>query len=110
VGLRQDGFYFDDLVFEVIGENYASSTNVEHSIMTISPNPSNDFVRVSMNPQQFKKNLTYAIYNISGQKIETGSVDKPQMAIDISQYDHGSYVMQIVEAGKRISSTNFIKQ
>ena len=109
-GLRQDGFYFDDLVFEIIGDNFVSTTNVEHSIMTVSPNPSNDLVRVSMNPQNFKKNMTYVVYDITGRAIDNGAINRPQIAIDISSYNPGRYVVQVLDADQRISSTNFVKQ
>ena len=109
-GLRQDGFYFDDLTFEIFGENFTSTENVEQSIMMVSPNPSNDFIRISMNPQHFKKNLTYHVYNLAGQKIDSGEINKPEKTIDISQYNEGSYLIQVIEEGQPISRTNFIKQ
>jgi len=63
-----------------------------------------------MNPQHFKKNLTYHVYNLAGQKIDSGEINKPEKTIDISQYNEGSYLIQVIEEGQPISRTNFIKQ
>lgn len=109
-GLRQDGFYFDDLTYEIAGENYLSKTvNLENRLITISPNPTNDFVRINMHPQNFIKDLSCEVYDLSGQRIFKDEIRTPQFMVDVSKYTAGTYTVIVTKEGKRISTTSFIK-
>ena len=107
---RQDGFYFDDLTFEVIGKNYLSKTeHLENKIIAISPNPTNELIRISMHPQNFMKGLSCEVYDLAGRKVFEGDVVTPQLMIDASSYEQGTYTVVIKKEGKVFSNTRFIK-
>jgi hypothetical protein len=60
------------------------------SILSVYPNPSTSFLRVS----GLNASTNYRLYNILGAKIQSGTV-KPNQAIDIDALQSGVYMLQI---------------
>lgn len=104
-----DGFYFDDFTYEVFGENFTKTTNVEIPTISIRPNPSADRITLQVTRIEFKNNFTYLIHDISGKVVSQGKIETPHKSVDISSLQSGSHVISILEGINTLSRTKFIK-
>ena len=88
--VRADGFYFDDLTVNVLGDGTLSNADVLASQFSVYPNPVSNLVYITTP----KNNYTLGIYNIQGQLMSTPSVYSGSQTIDYSQYTKGIYLMK----------------
>ena len=80
--------------------------------LTINPNPSVDFINVSLNNDAFKGSALIEIYNLSGQKVMSLNRDVSQLLnhqIAIEDLDAGSYLLSI-RTNDKIVTERFIKK
>lgn len=108
-GLSYDGFYFDDLAFEVIGENYTSTQETTIQLLTLAPNPSDNDIRISMHPQDFTSGLRYEIFDMKGAKCLSANILRPQTHIDITNLSEGTHLLMIKDETQLISQKSFVK-
>jgi len=104
-----DGFYFDNVIFETFGDGPVSVTEVPLDVISIMPNPSQDFIQLNMNPQYFKDNMTFELYDMLGKQVLSGAVDHPNKKLEIAHLESGSYVFRINVEERLFSSGKFVK-
>ncbi len=86
-----DGFYFDNLVLETFDGEEVAITEIPANVISIMPNPTNDFIQLMMDPQYFKDNMSFELFDMVGKKLIGGQVMHPNQKIDISQFNPGTY-------------------
>jgi FtsP/CotA-like multicopper oxidase with cupredoxin domain len=74
--------------------------------LSISPNPSSDFITVNTNDARSIKDWT--IYNASGKIVLEGQTDLHLMRVDISSLESGSYILESIN-GQKNSRARFIR-
>ena len=104
-----DGFYFDNIILETFDGGPVSVTEVPLDVISIMPNPSQDFIQLNMDPQYFKDNMTFELYDMIGKQVLSGAVDHPNKKLEISQLESGSYVFRINIENKLFSTGKFLK-
>ena len=104
-----DGFYFDDFTYELFDGVVSSTSENEQSFLLISPNPSQNQIRIVMSPSDYRPTLSYELVDVMGHKVDNGQINKPDMRLNISDYNSGSYILQIFDDGRWVSSTKVIK-
>lgn len=83
-------------------EDIANETSI-----SIYPNPVTDLLNIDFG-QKTEKTEIY-IYNVNGQLVYNAEAENMKKAsIDVSQFNHGVYMMQIIQ-NDNISSTKFVK-
>lgn len=95
-----DGFYFDDLTFNVVGENLSTEDNALEEF-TFFPNPVTDVLNI----QSTESNYTTTTYTILGQQVSTTERHSGNAQIDYSGFAKGIYFVRIDNR----SSTRTIK-
>ncbi len=95
-GVTEDGFYFDDLAFNVIQEENLSvvDSNELSNSYTAFPNPTHDNVEITSRTA----NYTATVLNILGQEISSKSTNTGNLTIDLSTYTNGIYFVKLQEA------------
>lgn len=90
------------------GENYASSDDLN---LLVYPNPATDVARLRF--RTWENNVTISVFEAGGRMIESQQVSARSgystIALDISHWASGSYIVRIQEAGnaKALSSVLF---
>jgi hypothetical protein len=107
--VNEDGFYFDDFTYELFGDGLSSTSDNEEAYIIISPNPSQDQVRIVMPPSDYKPTLSYNLIDVMGHNVLSGMIRKPNMNLDISGYGSGTYILQLYDDDRWVSSTKIIK-
>ena len=82
--------------------------NLVNNEVSISPNPASDVIQLQIT-QKSRQNYTYQILSTTGLKLVSGSIDKSNMSIDISELNQGLYIVNIIEEGKLHSSQRIVK-
>lgn len=90
-GVREDGFYFDDLNINIVDEGVLSTSDVLDSQFSIYPNPVNDILYITTP----SINYTVEIFNLQGQLVDTRSILSGSQIIDYSQFTKGIYLMRL---------------
>lgn len=100
----------------VASDETVSSLNTEQDLVkieSISPNPASHKVVVkytltnAVKPQIMINSLSgFSV----GKKVYDLSTEKDEIAIDLSEYPQGLYVVSLVSDGKSVSSVKFIKE
>jgi hypothetical protein len=74
--------------------------------LTVFPNPATEFITASIELEEMTANAEIAIYNVSGQVMETrnlSNVQNEQVLFNLNGYTSGTYFMSIVtDAGHTI--------
>ncbi|EDM44595.1 carboxypeptidase T precursor [unidentified eubacterium SCB49] len=96
---RADGFYFDDLTFNVLGSDVLEVNEIENTF-GIYPNP----VKDQLNITTAMNNYDIAVYTVQGQLISEIKNQNGSQKIDYSHFSNGIYVMTLQSEG---SSTSF---
>lgn len=79
-------------------------TNTSNFI--VYPNPSTTTLTISKN---MSGNLSYRIFNLKGQEIQTGRIIQSEKQIPISALPNGVYFMQLFDSNKLLGQQKFIK-
>jgi hypothetical protein len=98
--INMDGFYFDDLTFNVVGDNLSTEDNSLEEF-TFFPNPVTDVLNI----QSTQSNYTTTTYTILGQQVSTTESHSGNTQIDYSGFAKGIYFVRINNS----SSTRTIK-
>ncbi|GEM_PF-5543431 len=94
-----------EYVFSITGDcEDLSITDLEKVDLTISPNPTSDFLTI-----QSKSNINrIEIYNSIGQKVLLRDLKNSSKKIDVSSLSKGNYIIQITTEGENLTK-KFIK-
>lgn len=71
--------------------------------LSIYPNPATDFLNIT----KASEKATYKIFNVSGVLVLKGAITNEK--IDVSSLSKGVYVISILDTGKELLNTKFIK-
>ena len=104
-GLRQDGFYFDDISFNISGDTVLNIDETEVSQFIIYPNP----VAEILNIKTTLTNYNASLYTIQGQLIETKENLNAKHQFDYSNVASGLYLLQLT-SGDTTETIKVIKQ
>ncbi len=108
-GVREDGFYFDDLVVDIYKGITKTTDVINLSNVKIAPNPSSDIIQVSINNFNKALDFTYEILSLSGQTISSGSLSDINTVIDVQSINSGAYYIRVKGNGNVLSHTKWIK-
>ena len=92
-GVRADGFYFDDLEFNVTGD-VLSVNNVQTSQFVVYPNPVKDQLTVNT----LLENYSLQLYTIQGQLLRNKKDLSGAQSIDYSNLSSGMYLLRLTSA------------
>jgi len=96
-------FYVDN--FELIEGNVLSTTAFENnSLFSVYPNPTSDYFQVKMNNNS--DNTTFELVDLSGRIILKTNNER----INLSDFNTGVYVLNVLENGQNIGSQKIIKK
>ena len=97
--IREDGFYFDDLTFNIVEEAVLSVEDTLATNFSVFPNPVSNYLNINTN----LSNYDIDIYTIQGQRIsETNNLSGSQQ-IDYSAFARGIYIMILSSEGATTS-------
>ena len=108
--LGADGFYFDNLILETFNSGVVSVKEVPLDVISIAPNPSQDYIQLTMDPAYFKENMSFQLFDMLGREVLNGAVDHPYKRLEISSLEAGTYVFRINLDNKLFSSGKVVKQ
>ena len=107
--MNAEGFYFDDLSLEIV-QDVVSITEIPLNVMQIMPNPSNDYVQLTMDPKYFVGDMNYELYDLVGRIIDVDIITHPHQKIDISYLSAGTYLIKLNVGGTHFSTSKLIKK
>ncbi len=87
---RADGFYFDDLMINILNENLGVE-DANTSLFSLYPNPVSDVLNITT-PLE---NYSIEVYNIQGQLVENALNNSGSTTFDYSGYASGIYLMKL---------------
>ena len=90
-GLRQDGFFFDDLTFNVLDEGSLGVNVILENQFSLYPNP----VETVLNITTALPNYSIDIFNIQGQLVHSIDKNTGSQSFDFSSYANGLYILKI---------------
>ncbi|MDC8003607.1 M14 family zinc carboxypeptidase [Aureisphaera galaxeae] len=90
-GVRDDGFYFDDLQINVIDDGTLAIGDNTTSAFSIYPNPVEDILSITT-PLQ---NYTVEIFNLQGQLVSREKNNNGSKVLDYSNYATGVYLLKL---------------
>ncbi len=76
--------------------------------ISVYPNPTSDHLTLSVEDYDVSK-LSYQLYDISGQVLQTKKLDTDKTSIDMSPFARAPYFLKVVEGSKEIKSFKIIK-
>src|SRR5690606_17502156 len=91
-----DRMAFLDIYFGYV--NSVSVADISDKVNFVYPNPADNVIYLTQNP--FYKNNHYSIYNLQGQTVQTGFINKD--AIDISAIESGFYIVKVHNLTQKI--------
>ncbi|MGJ8666303.1 MAG: M14 family zinc carboxypeptidase [Patiriisocius sp.] len=94
-GATEDGFYFDDLTFNIVNESTLNTQDVAVSNFGIYPNPVNDILNITTS----MSNYTIEVYNVQGQLVASEMRNNGTSTFDYSQLASGLYIMRLTSEG-----------
>ena len=103
-----DGFYFDELSLEIEDET-VSITEIPLNVMSVMPNPANDYVQLTMDAKYFVGDMNYELYDMVGKKLGTNNITNPHQKIDISHLSPGTYIIKLNVGNTLFSTSKVIK-
>lgn len=87
-------------------ETSTNNTKLDENVLTVFPNPADEFVTATLDLEEMTTNATFTIYNVTGQVMETrslGNVTNEQVRFNLSNYTSGTYYMSVdTDAGRSI--------
>ncbi len=97
--VTRDGFYFDDLIFNIATDEVLSTDENVITDFTFFPNPVRDVLNIQTTASQYQT----TIYNIQGQQVSSIESHIGNTQLDYSGYARGIYFVRI--EGDSISQT-----
>ncbi len=89
-------------IFDVISVN-----ELDLLITTIFPNPTNGIVQLTVS--SIENNLEYALYDLSGRRLQQQLIDANQTNIDLSKLAAGEYLLQVSNQSQQQKTLKIIK-
>lgn len=77
-------------------------------IMTVSPNPTTDFVTLKIDNYEFES-LTYHLYDLNGKQFLTGQTTTTETQISIGHLPSAVYFLKITDKTKTIKTFKILK-
>jgi len=102
--VNRDGFYFDDLTFNILDETILSTGSEEISKFSVFPNPSRTFVNINSNLDHFSLKLV----SVQGQVLLSDASVSGKQTINLSSYAKGMYFL-VLESGQISETFKLIK-
>ncbi len=90
-GVNGDGFYFDDLTFDILDDNLGTVDN-PISNFTIYPNPVNDILNI----KTALNNYSVEVYTIQGQLVSTSKNKSGTTSFDTGKLASGVYILKLI--------------
>lgn len=94
-GSREDGFYFDDLTFNILEDDVLTTDDVAASQFSIYPNPVSNHINITTALTGY----TLELYNIQGQLVATEANKTGSQTFDFSPFASGLYVIKLTSEG-----------
>ena len=107
--LEEDGFYFDEMSVE-IEDDVVSIKEIPLNVMTIMPNPTNDYVQLTMDAEYFVSDMNYELYDLVGKKIDEDNITNPHQKINISHLVAGTYLIKLNVGDRHFSTSKIVKR
>lgn len=104
-GLRQDGFYFDDLTINVVEDSVLNVEDISQTQFTLYPNPVSEILNIKTTLTDYNVSL----YTIHGQLIETRNNLDATQQFDYSNLASGLYILQLT-SGITTETIKIIKE
>lgn len=83
----------------------SSTDNFEEDAFSISPNPTTGLLNI---PDNMGDQKDYIIYNSIGQTMQSGTIQDNK--VDVTTLQGGFYQMSLIDKGRIIGSTRFVKE
>ncbi|MBK8627219.1 MAG: T9SS type A sorting domain-containing protein [Saprospiraceae bacterium] len=90
------GEKIEPLLPEIAQRSRNNDNGVVKEIYTITPNPSSDFIKISIENAFENDSYDYEILDMTGNKVNAGSLST-QSSIDVSKVPSGIYFVQIMK-------------
>ena len=104
-----DGFYFDDFKVEIIEKEVSTIDEAEfEQFAKVSPNPGNGIYYLEVLISSDLTGTKLSVYDVQSKLIMNQDLNK-EMAIDLSSYPNGNYILKIENAGTVLFSEKLIK-
>lgn len=93
-GARADGFYFDDLEINVVGDVILNNNTAEVSQFRVYPNPVSD----QLNINTVLEDYNIQLYTIQGQLVTKTLNNSGSQSVDYSGLSSGMYLLRLTSA------------
>jgi len=93
-GAQADGFYFDDLQINVVGDIILNNNDAEVSQFRVYPNPVSD----QLNINTVLEDYNIELYTIQGQLVNSMLNNSGTQTIDYSNLSSGMYLLRLTSA------------
>lgn len=93
-GARADGFYFDDLKINVVGDVILNNNTAEVSQFRVYPNPVSD----QLNINTVLEDYNIELYTIQGQLVSRSLNNSGAQSVDYSNLSSGMYLLRLTSA------------
>lgn len=90
-----DNVYLDNI--RLARTPNATATEVETPVVKVYPNPAQGILFVELGAGQ--PPVTYTLYSLTGQPLQTGRLNDPQTAIAVSEIAAGYYLLYVEDVG-----------
>lgn len=95
-GNNRDGFYFDDLEFNIVKDPALGVDDAFAKAFSFYPNPVSDVLNIASTMPSYET----VIYNMQGQRISVTIAQSGDSRLDYSAYASGIYFVQITAEGQ----------
>ena len=97
-----------DTIFQTIDITIPNGVNEINQTNNINmyPNPTTTFLNVKYD---FLNKTTYQIVNITGQEVQTGTINNSNKQIDVSTLSEGIYFLQLFDNNNSLGQQKFVK-
>ena len=91
-----NAFNLDRITFTLEEVDGIAEQDATAAGFTVSPNPSSDALNVKIPENLASAKSKVELYKVTGERVGTFSVEKETMAIDVSQFAKGQYLLKLV--------------
>jgi len=103
--VNQDGFYFDDLTFNVVNNDSLALNEEIEQAFSFFPNPTDNIINIATTQAEFST----TIYNVQGQQVSDITRHQGNSVLDFSNLSTGMYFVKI-QTATSISTINVIRR
>jgi len=103
--VNQDGFYFDDLQFNVVNNDPLTLDDEIEQVFSFFPNPTDNIINITTTQAEFST----TIYNVQGQQVSDIKKHQGNSTLDFSNLSTGIYFVKI-QTATSISTINVIRR